>query len=580
MTCTIGLATEVDSFTFTAESGDVVLVRVGVTAGTMKPLVRLNDPDGTEICKGGTSYAQGAEIEQCRLSQSGTHTITVTDYRATQTGTYNLFLQRLNQPAAATTITLAATTPAPIQAVAEADSYTLTATANDIILLRVGVTAGTMKPLLRVFDPAGTKLCSAGNSYSTGAEIAYCALPQSGTYTILVNDYTAIKSGTYNLYVQRLNNPADPVALTVGTTHPAAIQAVAEADSYSLAANANDVVLLRAGITAGDMNPLVRVFGPDGVVTCTAGNAYGPGIEIEQCLVPRAGRYTILISDHRGVRTGSYNLHVQRLVVPTSTVPVFHGDTMNANIQAAAEADTYTWIAGENDTIQVRMAVTGGDTRPSVRVYDPDGVRVCTATSPYGDSAEIASCLLPRSGVYAIMATDARVTGTGAYQLSLTCLTTPCGSSNTGQISTDGGSVQLGDLHVTFPPDAITQAITVTLGQLSTTSMVLPEDTIALSSFLFQARTTDGQSIGQTELPLTVAISYADTGLTAQDVAEADLQIAALNAATGQWELLSSQVDASSNSVTAQSNQITNLALVGRRTQSDLAKIYLPLLRR
>jgi hypothetical protein len=110
--------------------------------------------------------------------------------------------------------------------------------------------------------------------------------------------------------------------------------------------------------------------------------------------------------------------------------------------------------------------------------------------------------------------------------------------------------------------------------------MVLPEDTIALSSFLFQARTTDGQSIGQTELPLTVAISYADTGLTAQDVAEADLQIAALNAATGQWELLSSQVDASSNSVTAQSNQITNLALVGRRTQSDLAKIYLPLLRR
>lgn len=689
MTCTIGLATEVDSFTFTAESGDVVLVRVGVTAGTMKPLVRLNDPDGTEICKGGTSYAQGAEIEQCRLSQSGTHTITVTDYRATQTGTYNLFLQRLNQPAAATTITLAATTPAPIQAVAEADSYTLTATANDIILLRVGVTAGTMKPLLRVFDPAGTKLCSAGNSYSTGAEIAYCALPQSGTYTILVNDYTAIKSGTYNLYVQRLNNPADPVALTVGTTHPAAIQAVAEADSYSLAANANDVVLLRAGITAGDMNPLVRVFGPDGVVTCTAGNAYGPGIEIsrcvlpqsgtytvlvgdyrgtrtgtynlylqssttpvdavhlafgtttsanipaaatadtytvtastndilllrvgvtagdmnpamtvydpdgvnvcgaanaygpgieiEQCLVPRAGRYTILISDHRGVRTGSYNLHVQRLVVPTSNVPVFHGDTMNANIQAAAEADTYTWIAGKNDTIQVRMAVTGGDIRPSVRVYDPDGVRVCTATSPYGDSAEIASCLLPRSGVYAIMATDARVTGTGAYQLSLTCLTTPCGSSNTGQISADGGSVQLGDLHVTFPPDAITQAITVTLGQLSTTSMVLPEDTIALSSFLFQARTTDGQSIGQTELPLTVAISYADTGLTAQDVAEADLQIAALNAATGQWELLSSQVDASSNSVTAQSNQITNLALVGRRTQSDLAKIYLPLLRR
>jgi len=38
MTCTIGLATEVDSFTFTADSGDVVLVRVGVTAGTMKPL--------------------------------------------------------------------------------------------------------------------------------------------------------------------------------------------------------------------------------------------------------------------------------------------------------------------------------------------------------------------------------------------------------------------------------------------------------------------------------------------------------------------------------------------------------------
>lgn len=689
MTCNIGLATEADSFTFTANSGTVILVRVAMTAGTLRPLVRVSGPTGTELCKAGSPYWLAVDIEQCTLSESGTHTVTVTDYRATQTGTYNLYLQRLNQPVNATSLALGETATAPIQAAAEADTYTLSANANDVVLLRVGVTAGTIYPFIRVFDPAGKKLCNAGNGYSAGIEIAQCSLPQSGVYTVLVHDYQATKTGTYNLYAQRLNNSVKTTGLTIGTTLSTSIQAAAEADTYTLAANANDVVLLRVGVTAGTMYPSVRVFGLDGVVTCTAmnpygrgiemsrcllpqtgnytvlvgdygvtntgsynlylqrttapvdatavtfgtiatatlpaaaeagtftvnvgtndtllvrvgvtagtiepavtvydpdgikvcgeANPYGKGIEIDQCLVPRGGNYTIMVADYRGINTGSYNLYVQRLNDPTPTVALFPDDTRNATVQAAAEADAYNWIAGDNDTIQLRMAVTSGDMRPSIRVYDPDGVKVCAAASRYADSVEIASCILPRSGVYTILVTDYNATSTGAYRLSMTCLSTSCGSSQSELITSDGGQVQLGDLAITFPPNAVTQPISVTLGRLSSAAPGLTEGTISLGRFLFQARTSDGQNISQAQLPLTFTMSYRDSDLDSQHGSEASLRIVVWNAGTQQWIDLSSQVDMDSNTVAAQSDQISNLALITTVSQPDLKYVYLPLLER
>ena len=161
-----------------------------------------------------------------------------------------------------------------ISTAAEVDSITLTGTSGEIYLLRVAITAGDMRPLVRVHAPDGTKICEVASSYAPGAEIARCVLPQDGTFTVLAADASAVKTGSYNLYLQRLTGPVGATALAVGATHTATIQAGSEGDTYTLIGTANEVYLVRMGVTAGELRPSVRVFSPSGTEVCAAIQSY------------------------------------------------------------------------------------------------------------------------------------------------------------------------------------------------------------------------------------------------------------------------------------------------------------------
>lgn len=51
MACQMSAAAEVDSFTLAATSGEVYLVRVATTAGTLRPQVRMLAPSGLQVCQ-------------------------------------------------------------------------------------------------------------------------------------------------------------------------------------------------------------------------------------------------------------------------------------------------------------------------------------------------------------------------------------------------------------------------------------------------------------------------------------------------------------------------------------------------
>lgn len=234
MTCAISTAAEVDSITLTGTSGEVYLLRVAITAGDMRPLVGVHAPDGTLICQVSSSYYPGAEIARCTLTQDGTQTITISDTAATRSGSYNLYIQRLTAPVGATALDVGVTHTATIQTASEGTTYTLTGNVNDVFLLRMGITAGGLRPNVRVFSPNGTEVCSAIQSYYPGTEIAHCVLTQSGTFTVFATDTSGVQIGSYNLYIQRLTAPMGTTALEVGATHTATIPAASESNTYTL----------------------------------------------------------------------------------------------------------------------------------------------------------------------------------------------------------------------------------------------------------------------------------------------------------------------------------------------------------
>jgi formylglycine-generating enzyme required for sulfatase activity len=180
-----------------------------------------------------------------------------------------------------------------------------------------------------------------------------------------------------------------------------------------------------------------------------------------------------------GTSTGDYFLYLQRLNNPGNTVSIAYGQTRSGSISTPAEMDTYTFAASAGDKVLVRMSKSSGTLYPGIRVYDPDGAKLCEVDGSY--TAEIASCTLSTTGTYSILAFDGfghvgGGTSTGDYFLYLqrlnnpgntetptaTSTQTPTSTSTTTSTPTATGSAAPTNTPtVTFTPTA-TQSATGT----------------------------------------------------------------------------------------------------------------------
>jgi hypothetical protein len=209
-----------------------------------------------------------------------------------------------------------------------------------------------------------------------------------------------------------------PPSISFGETIQCSIVSVGETDTYTFTASAGDKVLVRASKSSGTIWPGIRVF-LGATELCQAGSSITA--EIASCPLPSAGTYTILVLDsYSGTFTGDYYLYLQRLNNPGNAIPIAHGQILMGSITTPAEMDTYTFIASVGSKVLVRVSKSSGTIWPGVRIYGPDGTKMCEEGS--STSALIPGCSIPSSGTYAILAYDSYSgTYTGDYRVYLDC---------------------------------------------------------------------------------------------------------------------------------------------------------------
>ncbi len=121
--CSIDAPAEIDTYTFTGELEDQVVVRMNRTPGTLDPHIRVYGPDGTLLCGSSkSSFDRLAEV-QCALEASGVHTILAGDLGAQDTGEYAVHLQRTNGPGSANAIAFGETIKGTLTNVADLGAY-------------------------------------------------------------------------------------------------------------------------------------------------------------------------------------------------------------------------------------------------------------------------------------------------------------------------------------------------------------------------------------------------------------------------------------------------------------------------
>jgi hypothetical protein len=211
-TAVLGAAGELDTYTFTANSSDIVALRMGRSASVPTPQLRLYGPDGVQICE--AHHSSVADISGCILPSDGSYTILANAYSSAETGSYGLALQRLNNPLGAAALKYRWPTTGTITVAGGLASYTFSAAANSSVAIQAASPNTSIYPFLRLYAPDGTKLCEA-HGYSSGVAISTCPLPIDGTYTLTFSNYSSAATGDFSLFLRCLVESCGPTDLPI-----------------------------------------------------------------------------------------------------------------------------------------------------------------------------------------------------------------------------------------------------------------------------------------------------------------------------------------------------------------------------
>lgn len=329
---TISSPGQVNPYTFDASAGDVFIFTVVTTSGHLNPEIWLYNPDGS---LNSSNYANApydcagtvVSLNSGPFKQSGQYTLDVGDCNSTNIGTYNLYTQRVKNPVSAPNLPLGLVTIGTIGLSAQDNTYTLNASAGDVLVFDQVTTTGNLNPAIWVYNPDGSLNSStyANSPYDCAGTVAYLTtapLKQSGQYTVFVGDCVVTNTGGYNLYAQRANNPAGAVDLLWGQVQPGQISLSAQYNTYTFQGSTGDVVdLMQVVTTSGQLTPAIYLYNPQGTLIDWSYANYpydcaGTTADLSPVTLKENGNYTLLVGDCVVTKTGIYNLTSQCLVGP------------------------------------------------------------------------------------------------------------------------------------------------------------------------------------------------------------------------------------------------------------------------
>ena len=435
----ISAVAQSNTYTFSANANDEINFTLDTTSGSLVPAIQLYNPNGTQLDANNAGSPFGCsgtnvEMNTVQIPTTGTYTVLINDCNQVNSGNYEIYVQRTDAPGGIVVpLQFDHVQTGSIAAETQSNTYTFTASANDVINFTVDTTSGSLVPAIQLYNPNGT-LLSSNNSGSpfgcsgTNVEINTVTLPSTGAYTVLINDCNTTNSGSYSIFTQRTNNPTNPVNLPFGQTVTGLVGAVTQSVPYTFKANANDVIDFTLMTTTGSLIPAIQLYNPDGseLSSNNSGSPFGcsgGGLEMNTVTLPSTGTYTVLILDCNTTNTGNYALYAQRTNNPTGGSAVLWGQVQTGTVGAVAQSTTYTFAGTANDVIDLTMTgtTTGGSLIPKIRLYNPDGSQLAAnnSGSPFGcsgNSTGLTSVTLPNTGNYTVLLGDCNDTNTRKFQ--------------------------------------------------------------------------------------------------------------------------------------------------------------------
>ncbi len=272
-------------------------------------------------------------------------------------------------------------------------------------------------------------------------------LAQSGTYTIVMEDFANDETGSYILSL--LNVTSGPLTwasdLDGGTIASAEIltgqmNETCDFDAYRFTGAFGDRVAVAALATGGALNTIIAIYPPFGAAV-----VYTSADRVEYQL-QTTGTHTIVIEDVGLDSTGPFSVAFLNITAgpfatggDTDGGPVVSAQSRTGQMHGVVDLDAYTFTGTAGDRVLIAGVATGGSLNTTYYLYPPGGGAAENSTT--GDRIDHQ---LATSGTYTVVMEDFALDNTGAYVFSLLNLTS--GPLTSGG-DTDGGAFVSGEVR-------------------------------------------------------------------------------------------------------------------------------------
>jgi hypothetical protein len=197
MPCTNSSPVKLDTFRLTIEKGDTIAAWVTRTYGSFAPRIMLFDPAGALLATGASS--SGIDLSRT-LSASGSYTLLVGDsITSTNTGQYNLYVQKPAHPGNAVFVPEGVTVSGAIASPGDMKTFIFTAPQgrSGEVTIYHSRTTGTLYPHLHLYDVYGIELMrwytqgvTLWDSFTAKPGMSYIAVVGSGGNGLGTGEYT------------------------------------------------------------------------------------------------------------------------------------------------------------------------------------------------------------------------------------------------------------------------------------------------------------------------------------------------------------------------------------------------------
>ncbi len=441
-------------FRFDAQAGDVLVITMIVTGGSLDPFLVLNSADRTPLAMDDNGGGERNARLSYEVAADGSYTVQATHAGGIippEGGSFTLSLTATQAalPAGSELPGALAGAPflAPLGGAGPLNNeltrqsplrlYWFEAVAGEQVVVMPQQMA-EFQPLVALYDSAFNELGRAQPGMNLRVGIA-----AEGVYFLAVSlPGVGSVGGVFELSVDRTGASAtgEQQEIQIGQSQQGRIDGAMPAVSYRFSGMAGDSIVVRMSRTEGDLSGYLVVLDANEQVLAEGGDSDGDGIVEVACVLPVDGMYLIAATREgqaQGTTAGHFMLELSAggssapaLPADYADLPLLaYGDTVEGEISDAKFMDVYVFLGQEGDPITIELKSLDAGT--SLSALDPFLVLLDDGRIPLAEHDDIVEGVerdsrleftLPRTAYYAIVATrfdQAEGTTSGPYSLSL-----------------------------------------------------------------------------------------------------------------------------------------------------------------